>query len=594
MALILEVINYRGAQPLNSLTARFDENGGSVGRSYDNHLALPDEEKIISRHHGDIHHENGVFVYSDASTGGTLLCNEGRMLEKGDSVILADGDLLKIGEYEIRVSIVDESLSSPDLFSNLGNSAFSRLPEASTFDIDTPPLFSDRAPMPVLPQEPSPFQYGESASFLNQPDASPLHENFSPPSLLPKNQDDFSFDDIFREGSASTPNSPAKEDGLEFPDDWFGDLGLEPVKPEVSVSIEQKPLQCATGADSSVFEPRDDVPPQHKLVNEEEIFPELQPLNINAVDNKGIQGKLESTLLTEGKATENRSDFFSSISQSDQSPGIAGDSDIHRENLASGQGNLGKGREFSTFSEPPTPTVIDIPKPGRQSPSPKVSAVGVDSADDSSIMANTPSQPEKPLPEAGRGADLFLSFLEGAGLTEFPKISLEEQAGVMKSLGEVYREMVEGMMMILRARTKEKSEIRADRTIINRERNNPLKILPLAEDAMKIMIMRKHPSYIESTVAIREGFTDIMKHQMAMRAGIQAALGEILKRFEPSGFERRFDEGIVFQKKAKCWDAFSKAYPGLAAEAMENLLGDTFAKAYEEQMRMLRDSRENS
>ena len=58
MALVLEIISYRGSPPINPLIARFNENGGSVGRSFDNHLALPDDEKIISRHHGDIRYEN--------------------------------------------------------------------------------------------------------------------------------------------------------------------------------------------------------------------------------------------------------------------------------------------------------------------------------------------------------------------------------------------------------------------------------------------------------------------------------------------------------------------------------------------------------
>jgi hypothetical protein len=68
MALFLEVISYRGTPPLDSVSARFDEGGGSIGRSSDNHLTLPDQDKIISRRHGDICYENGEFVpYSKQS-----------------------------------------------------------------------------------------------------------------------------------------------------------------------------------------------------------------------------------------------------------------------------------------------------------------------------------------------------------------------------------------------------------------------------------------------------------------------------------------------------------------------------------------------
>ena len=120
MALMLEVINYKGTPPFSPLCARFDKSGGSVGRSVDNNLPLPDEDRIISRRHGNIRYENGSFVYTDASTGGTLLCNKNRLLKKDESVILADGDHLKIGEYELLVRIEAEDQPFPGLFSGLG------------------------------------------------------------------------------------------------------------------------------------------------------------------------------------------------------------------------------------------------------------------------------------------------------------------------------------------------------------------------------------------------------------------------------------------------------------------------------------------
>jgi predicted component of type VI protein secretion system len=78
-----------------------------------------------------------------------------------------------------------------------------------------------------------------------------------------------------------------------------------------------------------------------------------------------------------------------------------------------------------------------------------------------------------------------------------------------------------------------------------------------------------------------------MKHQLAMTAGIQAALTALLREFDPDRYERQFEEGIVFQKKAKCWDAYVKAYSRLTAEALENFFGDDFAEAYERQVRAL-------
>ena len=107
---------------------------------------------------------------------------------------------------------------------------------------------------------------------------------------------------------------------------------------------------------------------------------------------------------------------------------------------------------------------------------------------------------------------------------------------------------------------------------------------------MEEMVRQKNPAYIGPAEAVREGFADIMNHQMAMRAGMQAAMGGFLKRVDPKTFEEMFKGGIIFQKKAKCWDAYSKAYPKLVEETMDDLFDETFAEAYREQLRMLRQS----
>ena len=575
MALVLEIISYRGSPPINPLIARFNENGGSVGRSFDNHLALPDDEKIISRHHGDIRYENGAYVYGDVSTGGTLLCNEGRLLEKGNSVTLADGDLLKIGEYEVRVRIESIPHASPETFPNLDQQPFIDHSAPNAFDFDIQPLFNDREPMPAFQQDVAPLQPDATGDFFSQADAPPFQENFAPPNVqsIP---DNFSFDEILKDGLVPSTAPVVKSDGLDFPDDWFGDLGLDPVKQD-------------TGSSPIIGNPTISNLPS---ATQEDVFPEIQSFNPMPVESAGSRDALESTPFSFdlGDDSGSAGPLFGGNKQTDQTPLFGNDSVPKPAGFPTEFEVEVKDVATPPIFEPSAPTVIYIPKPGRQIPPSRVTAVTSASANaKASIVQEPASTPVTQPTENSVTVDLFQCFLNGSGLTEFPKMSLDEQANVMTALGEVYREMVEGMMMILRARTKEKSEIRADRTVINREKNNPLKILPLAEDAMKIMIMRKHPSYIDATVAVNEGFTDIMKHQMAMRAGIQAALGETLKRFEPLGFEKRFDEGIVFQKKAKCWDAYSKAYPGLVVEAMENLFGDTFAKAYEEQMRMLRD-----
>jgi type VI secretion system protein len=561
MALIVEVTRYKGVPLLSPQSARFDESGGSIGRSFDNHLALPDEDKIISRHHGDIRYENGVFVYTDTSTGGTMLCNENRLLENGVSITLAEGDQLKVGEFELHVRIENGEQSFPGLFPGLGDSqAFGGRDDEPVFDLSIPPLlFTDSEPSPVFAQAVSPQPPVVNDSFINQPDAPSFRENFTPPGIQSP-PEEFSFDGILRGGPVLPQATQPNAGSFEFPDDWFGDLGLDPV------------------ADGNPSTPASK--PSHQLtpmpVAQEGNFSEF-PLSAALVDEiPNSYTGLDSPPLSPTPRLGTPAPLLGDQDQTGHTLNAPANPVLSEDKV----GNVG----LEPFAGTSTP-VIDLPQPGRSIPPSRMAAAVSD-------PANSPPQPfPAPSPAAtAKATDLFQCFLQGAGLAEFPQLTEQEQEEAMKALGEVYRDTVEGMMMVLRARSEEKREIRTDVTLIRKQKNNPLKFIPTVEDAMKVMISRKYSGYIDAPSAVREGFADIMKHQMAMRAGMQMAVGEILRRFEPAAFEKPFEEGIVFQKKAKCWDAYAKAYPQAVTEAMDNLFGDTFAKAYEGQMRMLRDS----
>ena len=88
--------------------------------------------------------------------------------------------------------------------------------------------------------------------------------------------------------------------------------------------------------------------------------------------------------------------------------------------------------------------------------------------------------------------------------------------------------------------------------------------------------------------AIDEGFNDLLNHQLAMQAGIQASLTEILKQFDPATIEKQFSEGLVLQKKSKCWEKYTQVHEGLAETAVDDFFGDAFSDAYEQQMRVLK------
>lgn len=192
-----------------------------------------------------------------------------------------------------------------------------------------------------------------------------------------------------------------------------------------------------------------------------------------------------------------------------------------------------------------------------------------------------------PTPEpAVDKVDLLKGFLQGAGISDLDFLPESERRNAMIGAGKLFRILIEGLMDVLRVRAEMKSEFRVSVTTIRSTENNPLKFNPDLESVLKLMLAPNNPAFIAPDVAVTEAFRDIKYHQMAVTAGIQASLAEILRRFEPESFEKTLGEGLMFQKKARCWELYCEKYPELKSLAVEEFFGDEFADAYEKQMHL--------
>ena len=137
-------------------------------------------------------------------------------------------------------------------------------------------------------------------------------------------------------------------------------------------------------------------------------------------------------------------------------------------------------------------------------------------------------------------------------------------------------------------------------TTIQAVENNPLKFSINVQEAIRNMFLNTSDSYLPPVEAMREGFEDIEGHQMAVMAGTQAAIAALLKRFQPEFLEDTFDRSISRAgllpggKKSKYWDAYEDYYKNLAASVednFQNMFGEEFARAYENQVNRLLGSR---
>jgi type VI secretion system protein ImpI/type VI secretion system protein len=217
--------------------------------------------------------------------------------------------------------------------------------------------------------------------------------------------------------------------------------------------------------------------------------------------------------------------------------------------------------------------------------------------DNEPVVQHTAPKLGVPAAQSGEGmaddaADMLSVFLKAAGIEGADDLSRKNPLELMHTAGAVFRELVDGLMTVLRGRSELKSHLRVLVTTLKSTENNPLKFSPTVEEAMKIVLANNHPGFLNAVDAVHEGIENIKNHQLALNAGVQAALASILKRFDPLNFSEKFGEGIVLQKKAKCWDEYRQAYQQIVEEALENFFGEQFADAYEIQINKLRENRD--
>jgi type VI secretion system protein len=106
MALKLRVISEHYRELGENRSRVFGVNGGTVGRAPDNDWVLPDARRVVSGHHCVVQYHGGKFWLNDTSTNGVYVNDADEpVADTGGRVELHDGDRLRIGDYDIVVTI---------------------------------------------------------------------------------------------------------------------------------------------------------------------------------------------------------------------------------------------------------------------------------------------------------------------------------------------------------------------------------------------------------------------------------------------------------------------------------------------------------
>ena len=259
--------------------------------------------------------------------------------------------------------------------------------------------------------------------------------------------------------------------------------------------------------------------------------------------------------------------------------------------------------DFLSPSAVPPPTVADhVPSEQHdfRPPTPIAVEKPVASAsvipDDWDLLADAPAPVVAPVIQPPPVAvtppqtDLLQAFLRGAGLDQL-RLDTADAAAQMENIGRSYRLMVEGLIDVLRARASLKGEFRMQQTMIQPAENNPLKFAPNADEALLLLLRHGNQAFMAPDAAVRDSFNDLRAHQLAVMAGVEAAIKHLLTRFEPAQLEERMGKpgglSSLFNgsRQAQYWQQFTELYSNISREAQEDfqdLFGREFSRAYED------------
>ena len=592
MSLTLTVLSFKN-QPINEInTVSIGNEGGSIGRSGDNSLVLPDAEKFVSRHHASITEENGYYYVTDTSLSGITI--NGQDVLHNATERLDNGTRLRIGEYEITVAITTESVVD-DLDDFCCSSIESTsIPSISTdfLVVDEPWVELESSGLHSLmadnfPRHDELIQQDENAhpaDFLShlQGNQSPLFDNYIAPSIISSPPttpsveqipEDFNFDDFFAASNHEpqpTPqpvNKPVVNDDFE---DFFGAAISDMAAEREQSALISEALLPAESSDLAGF-----------FVSEEPVIEPIPLFEEPAIEltSSFEEPIIEPIPLFEEPAIELTSSFEEPIIEPIslfEEPAIELTSSFE-EPIIEPISSL-----FATTEQPiVAPVKIDAPYQKEES---NIKIAEPIAAQIVNSQANKISVTD---------SQLFTAFLHGSAV-ECREMRPEQQAETLRRIGQMFRKLIDGTIAVLRSRAEFKSLCRVNMTVIQAAHNNPLKFTVSTDDVLRQLLENKTDGFLASTVAIEEAFTDIMNHQLAMQAGIQASLTDLLRTFDPKIIEKPFEQGLVLQKKSKCWDKYEATYRNTVEDAVDNFFGEEFVKAYEKQMSLLTNTRKKS
>ena len=297
-------------------------------------------------------------------------------------------------------------------------------------------------------------------------------------------------------------------------------------------------------------------------------------------------------------------DHFAPPRASHQAPGAIPDD--WDDLLEPGGAPAGANPDPAPAADPPAappapPPVEDDPfaEPGEETVPPPGPTTGPSSAPTPAPASGPAAAPPPARPvsvAASGGPDAAArAFLDALGASDL-NIPEEELGDVMARLGRVMRALLVGSREVLMTRSSIKSEFRIEQTRIGAGGNNPLKFSVSPDQAVRAMVRPDAAGYLDPVEAAEEAMRDIRVHEMAVAAGMEAALKGMLAHLAPAELEKKLEGGgglggLLKGRKARYWELYESMYAEIAGEAADDFhdrFAREFARAYAAQLERLR------
>jgi type VI secretion system protein ImpI len=114
MPLRLQVVSAHRESMGGSYIQEFAACGGTIGRSLSCDWPLPDSKRFISSRHAMIDYQGGTYYLVDLSRNGVFINGSETAVGNGNPQRLFDGDVLRFGEFEIEIAIIEDATEAQD------------------------------------------------------------------------------------------------------------------------------------------------------------------------------------------------------------------------------------------------------------------------------------------------------------------------------------------------------------------------------------------------------------------------------------------------------------------------------------------------